>query len=78
MAQLSKKLENLSVSNSDDKKKKNVRRMRKRLSVSDATGESPLLLDGYHKDAKPADSQSDGDNDNDNDSFIQAPSQLFN
>ena len=81
MAQLSKKMESLNI---DDKKKKNVRRMRKRLSVSDATGQSPLLLDGYHKDPKSTeDPQSDGDadadNDNadDNDSFAQSPSQLF-
>ena len=45
MAQLNKKLENLKISN-NNRKKKDARRIRKRLSISEAKNQSPLLLDG--------------------------------
>eukprot|EP01083_Nonionella_stella_P098310 276440_1 len=45
MSKLSKKMNNLSMS--ENKRKKNPRKMRKRLSISDGNGQSPLLLDGY-------------------------------
>ena len=51
MAQLNTKLENLTIS-TNNKKKKDARRIRKRLSISEAKNQSPLLLDGVKKKNK--------------------------
>eukprot|EP01084_Bolivina_argentea_P141173 248109_1 len=60
-----KRMENLTLSK--DKKKKDARRLRKRLSVSEANGKSPLLLDGYrqktNKEPITPDTYSDNESD---------------
>jgi len=60
MSKLSKKMGGLSLGKG---KKKATNVKRKRLSMSAASGQSPMLLDGFHKDAKHGDDGTSDDED---------------